>query len=175
MGTQEIQSNSKTGNIVLSVEMRKSIEGAEKCKAFFDELKLIDWLNSVNEHYLSGNAKIDGPNYRIASGIPASNADAEGDVKLFELELSWGGIKTELKWDCNNSGSQSVITVWLVYSDDNDVFQLHLEGERPSSNADQSKMSFFRVFLLNPGYIRMGDIDDALLTFTGELVDCGIL
>lgn len=175
MGVKEIQQSQNLGAIVPSVEMRKSVEGAERCKAFFEGFKLMDWLNSINEHYLNGSAKVDGPNFRIASTTPSPNLDDGADVESFDLESSWGGIKTMLKWKNGSDDLQKTVTMSLFYSNKFDYFSLHLEVEQTHLDTNGGTSSFFRAFTLNPGYIKMDDVDDALLTFTGELIDAGIL
>jgi hypothetical protein len=175
MGAKEIQQGQSLGTIVPSVEMRKSLEGAERCKAFFEGLKLVDWLNSINEHYLNGSAEVDGPNLRISSNTSIQDSDDGMDVKSFDLESSWGGLKAELKWGHGDDNSQGVITISLFYSNRYDYINLYLEGGQTRLDTNGSTSSFFRDFMLNPDYIKMDDVDDALLTFTSELIDAGIL
>lgn len=174
MPKNEIQPVPKPGNIAPGAELRSSLTGIDRCRSFFDRLKLIDYLKSVNTFYLENKGKIVGPISRIAAGI---NEQHDEEVQNFVLEGSWGGINVSLDW--NKNGGVNRIYLGLMYSDTNDYYQLYLSGGTTKAYAQEGELSmtksFYRTFRLNPPSIAQDEVDSILLNYTNELLEAKIL
>src|SRR3989344_859607 len=170
---EAIQLPSKLGNIAPSPELRISLEGAERCLAFFEKHQLIDYLKSINSHYLESKGEVKGPIKRIASAVPDQDQDISQQCGL---DGSWGGIKTLLEWTKpDETITNKTIFLGLFYSHNTDYYQLYLSssiGQRITTEEgiSQTGSSFFRDFHLNPPSIQQGEIDDILMQFTSELI-----
>lgn len=176
MATEEIQPKPKPGNIIPGVELRKSLAGVDRCRTFFDDLKLIDYLHSVNEFYLDGKGEIVGPVSTFGAGIPDNS---ENNTQGIGLKNSWGGLEVFMKWSTENNELERRIHLLMYYETEYDYYQLYLTGQTTHQNTLRNLpsvgKSFHRVFRINPPSITQDEIDGILLNFTNELQQAGVI
>lgn len=157
-----------------SAQLRESLEEAERCRDFFEREKMMDFLHSLNESYFSNQAKVAGPSLNISSDL---RLEGEEGLGLLDLNDTTGGILASV--DLDTAGApHKVIYVHFYHISRYNVFSLELEVTTLDDNKGESLSTgsaLSRSFRINPTQRMAGDIDSLLMTFTGELVEKGIL
>lgn len=175
----------KPGNIKPSVKLRESLQEADKCKDFFLKGGFIEYLNSINQFYFGGNGKIVGPESLVTTSIDQNTQVIDGVEESDLLDLdddALGGIQAYVEFEERVSILKIVkkhISILLKYQLKNDAYLLSLHAswgkDTGEENAIQIGKYSRKTFYLNPNVRIQSDIDDLLLTFTGELLEARIL
>ena len=175
--SQETPDILRGGIVKPTVELRHSLEQAERCRQLFEQGKFTDYLDSVNESYLGGQGRLIGPTLKITSGFDLDEEYHETDSEPLGLnENARGGLRVALEYDPDQK-RKGEVAVQLQYDDRNNCFTLYLSATLIESMASEeanpisSGKSLSRRFLVNPTSRIVGDVDDLLLTFTGELLE----
>lgn len=166
-----------------NAELRKALDEADKCMAFFNDGKFIDYFQSLNEVYLNNKGNISqGPVTDITTGL-SEDMELENQA-LLELDQAIGSARASLEWEDfeEDRNLRKNISMTLGYHSSADCFSLLLFastegkfGEEKEGGLLKTGTSLQRNFYLNPESNLSKHIDDLLLTFTNELFESGIL
>lgn len=177
------EGDTRIGNIRPSVDLRESLEEIEKCKSFFEQGGFMEYLHSVNQCYLEDQGKIVGPEPEIEDLFD----DNEESEMLGLSERSWGGIRAYLEHEQTFTSEPRVakrlISISLRYGSDWEYFQLVLfasQGEKstegsPLLNGRFKQKRFWLNSLNRSNQSMKQDVENLLLTFTGEVLGAKIL
>jgi hypothetical protein len=166
------------GKHIPSAELLYSMEEVDQCMKLFNQAGFLDYLNSLNKFYLAGKGEIKDPKPIIVSNFE------EGEIidSPEALQLggrAWGGADVSLLWKKNQIKERQV-TISLRYTVKYEYLRMVLTGSETEEKTQENKPTkskyLTRTFHLNPsGKGFTTTIDGLLMSFTGEIVDAGIL
>lgn len=172
-----------------TVELREALEEIKKCRDFFEQGELVDYLHSVNRYYLENQGKVTGPEPVIVDDVESDNTDLSEMIELTDSAAlqeasALAGIVTSLEWQrtVRSKIIKGRISIRLFYKGDNyNYFRVILyasHGEKDSEESPVLKGKYKqKTFHINPyqnSKMRQ-DVDNLLLTFTSELLGAKIL
>lgn len=176
---EQEKTSEKLDNLKPGAELRRATDDLELCRRTFENLGFLDYLNAVNESYLESQGRIEKLKLSISF-------DLDGEKELngqrgLGLNKHWPGVSAFLTWEVERKEDlqKNSISITLNYSREYDCYWNSLYACSVENSVIDIRMqvgtSIQRNFWLNPCPELPEYVEDALLTFTTELLDSGFL
>jgi hypothetical protein len=178
---QEKKPEKQLDPIYPNAEIRKTATSLKICKETFQELGLKGFLEAINETYLDNKGKVEGPHESIQIEL---DSEAIPEIQPSSLALTETSpcVDVFLEWETQGETELAhhiSVALFRIGKDIHSSYTLKLsasvKNEKPQGLVVGARIerTVRLVGIVFPSHSSL--IDDALLTFTTELIDVGII